>query len=130
MNIEYYPDKTTVDAAQQVDDPLLILVSYDKRRILISNIDDAFEHHILLKKLGYSELDIDKYYRVIVNQDGADWTFVCPSDYKGIKDKDLRIKEFYNDGIDAISKAIQFIGYESNINIPKRYRRHFNMLGE
>ena len=128
MQIEYYPNKETVEKAMQIDDPLLMLISYDTRKILLSNIDDAFEHHVLLKKLGYSELDIDKYYRVVVNQDGADWTFVCPSGYKGIQDKDARIKQFYNDGVDAINKAIKFIGYNSELNIPKRYRRHFNML--
>ncbi len=130
MNIEYFPDKRSVEEAMQVDDPLLMLVCYDRSKTIISNIDDAFEHIILLRKMNYPENDIDKYFRVVVNHDGADWTFVCPTDYKNIYDKDKRLKEFYNDGITAITEALRIIGYPSEINIPKRYGRHFNMLGE
>lgn len=128
--IEYFPDKKTVEAAQQVNDPLLMLVSYDHSKILLANIDDAIEHIILLRKLGYSDLDIDQYFRAVVNHNGADWTFVCPTAYKGIKNQDVRVEQFYKDGIDAITKALQEIGYHTEINIPKRYRRHFSMLGE
>lgn len=128
MQIKYYPDETTVKAAMQVDDPLLMLVSIDGEEILLSNIDDAVEHLILLRKLNYEDTDIDKFFRVVVNQDGADWTFVCPTNYKNIENKDRRIESFYKDGIDIIAKAVKAIGYEVNIEIPKRYRRHFNML--
>lgn len=130
MSTEYYPDKPTVEQAMQDDDPLLMLVSYAGDKILLSNIDDSFEHIILLKNLGYSELDIDKYFRVIINRDGADWTFVCPAGYKNIANKDKRIKQFYNDGVAAITRGLQAIGYNSDIEIPQRYRRHFNMSGE
>jgi hypothetical protein len=128
MLVQFYPDQKTVFEAMQVNDPLLMLISYDKSKILIANIDDSFEHYILLKQLDYSEMDIDKYYRIVINQEGADWTFVCPSGYKGIIDKDKRIEQFYNDGIEVITEAIHAIGYDCKINIPQRYRRHFNML--
>ena len=64
MNIEYFPDKRSVEEAMQVDDPLLMLVCYDRSKTIISNIDDAFEHIILLRKMNYPENDIDKYFRV------------------------------------------------------------------
>jgi len=95
--------------------------------MLIANIDDAPEHNILLKKLNHSELDVDKYFRVIMNKDGADWTFVCPSDYKNIPNRKKRITAFYNDGIDAINEALKMIGFNIEIYIPKRYSRHLDI---
>lgn len=130
MVIKYYPDETHVTEAMQVNDPLLMMVSYDGQEILLANIDDAVEHHILLKMLGYKETEIDRFFRVVLNQEGADWTFVCPSNYKGISNKEKRIEVFYNEGISQISKAIQTIGYKVDIQIPLRYRRHLNMLKE
>lgn len=130
MIIKYYPDETRVKEAIQADDPLLMLVSFDGREVLLSNIDDAFEHLILLKKLNYKETEIDRFFRIVLNKEGADWTFVCPSNYQGISNKEKRIETFYNDGINHISKAIETVGYNVEIQIPQRYRRHFNMLKE
>jgi len=130
MEFKYYPDKLTVQKAMDNDDPLLMMVKFDSSEILLSNIDDAMEHIILLRKLNYNETSIDIFFRVVINKQGADWTFVCPSNYKGIKDRNRRIEIFNNDGIDEISKAIKLIGYMSSINIPDRYRRHFNILSE
>jgi hypothetical protein len=127
LKIEYFPDKITVDRATQSDDPLLLLVSFDESKAIVSNIDDSFEHSILLKKSGYKETDIDVFFRVVLNHQGAaDWTFVCPSGYKGITDRDGRIESFYNNGISAISKAVKQLGYDVHIDIPDRCRRHFN----
>lgn len=128
MRNMYYPDKQTVENAMQVDDPLLVLVKYDLTEILISNIDDAGEHIILLRLLERSEKDIDKYFRLIISNEGADWTFVCPSTYKGILNRDKRIKKFYNDGIEVIRKALIELNYDVEINIPKRYRRHLDIF--
>lgn len=129
MKIEYYPNKKKVEQAKKDDDPLLMLVSFDGKKLLISNIDDAFEHVILLKKLGHKETEIDSYFRAIANKKGADWTFVCPSDYKGITDKRQRIETFYSDGFNVIRKALESIGYNADINIPTRYRRHVDIMG-
>jgi len=126
MIFKYFPDKETVDRAIELDDPLLMLVAFDESEALVANIDDALEHSILLKKLDPKETEIDLFFRILLNRRGADWTFVCPSDYKGISDRDKRIETFYNNGILSISKAVGLLEYTANITIPDRYRRHFN----
>jgi hypothetical protein len=128
LKFEYFPDKKAVDKAIGSDDPLLLLVSFDESKAIVSNIDDSFEHSILLKKSGYKETDIDVFFRIVLNRQGADWTFVCPTGYKGLTDRDRRIESFYNDGILAISKAVKQLGYDVQVEIPDRYRRHFNTL--
>ena len=105
-------------------------ISFDIETVILSQIDEAMEHHILLAKTGFKQNDIDKYFRIIFDRDGADWTFVCPPDYKNIKDKQRRIGEFYKDGFSAISAVLHELGYLIGLNIPKRYRRHFDMLGD
>lgn len=110
------------------DDPLLMLVSFDGKRILISNIDDALDHVVLLKKLGFRETDIDSYFRVIANKEGTDWTSVCPSNYREISDKKQRIETYYADGFEAIRKALDAIRYKVEITIPKRFRRHIDLM--
>ena len=129
MNIEYYPNKQTVDEATLHNDPLLVLISFDGSKLLVSNIDDAYEHIILLRKLNYNDNDLEKYFRLVVNKEGADWTFVCPSHYKNIPDKNRRIEVYYNEGILVISKGLKDLGYSDiKIDIPRRYRRHFDLL--
>lgn len=123
-----YPDEATLNSYLAKKEPLLIAISFDGETVLISHMDDSFEHHILLAHFGIKQTDIDKYFRVVVDENTADWTFVCPPDYKGIADKKRRITAFYNDGITAISKVLADIGYYSDIRIPKRYRRHFEAL--
>lgn len=125
-----YPDKATLDAYLAKKEPLLIAVSFDGETVLISRLDDSFEHHIPLGHFGIKQTDIDKYFRIAVDEDTADWTFVCPPDYKGITDRKRRITAFYIDGITAISRVLADIGYYSDIRIPKRYRRHFEALGD
>ncbi len=125
-----YPDETTLNSYLAKKEPLLIAISFDGETVLISHMDDSFEHHILLAHFGIKQTDIDKYFRVVVDENTADWTFVCPPDYKGIADRKRRITAFYNDGITAISKVLADIGYYSDIRIPKRYRRHFEALGD
>lgn len=84
----------------------------------------------MLLKAGFSDKDIDKYFRLVLDDESADWTFVCPPDYKNISDKTRRIKQFYKDGFTVISDVLQELGLMVGINIPRRYRRHFEMLGE
>lgn len=128
MKIEYFPNKDSVDEAARTDDPLLVMVAHDQSKVLIANIDDVGEHIILLRKLGYSEDDLDRYFRLVVNSEGADWTFVCPSSYKGIRDKAKRIERFYRDGVDVIKKALEELGFDVEITIPPRYRRHLDFM--
>jgi len=128
MDITYYPDKSSVESAIKNDDPLLVLVACSGEEAIVSNADDSMEHYILLKQAGHSELEIDNYFRVVVNRSGADWTFVCPASYANIQDRYRRIEKYYEDGIDEISKTLKLLKYDVPINIPTRYRRHFNEL--
>ncbi len=128
MEIIQYPNEQAVKQAVKEREPLLILVSFGGERIIVSQIDEAVEHHILLSKAGFNSTDLDQYFRVVVDDEAADWTFVCPSNYKNITDKTRRIAEFYKDGFREISAALQALGLYVGINIPKRYRRHFDLL--
>ena len=128
MNIIYYPDESSVKIASEHDEPLLVLISYDGETLITSQIDEAVEHHILLRKVDLSDTDIDKYFLLVVDHSGADWTFVCPSDYSSITRKDKRIEEFFKDGMRIIPVALTQIGYNVPVEIPKRYRRHFDIM--
>ena len=130
MNIIYYPDKDNVTAAIEQDEPLLVLISFDGETLITSQIDEAVEHHILLRKVDLPDTDIDKYFRLVVDHSGADWTFVCPPDYSSITRKDKRIEQFFKDGMTIIPKALKEFGYDVPVEIPKRYRRHFDMMGD
>ncbi len=130
MKIRYYPDEDTVTRAKEQDIPLLLLISYNGKEVIASSVDDSLEHHILLKQVGYNETLIDSFFRIVVDKSGADCTFVCPSGYRGITDKNHRITCFYKDGFAVIPEVILAMGYMVGINIPTRYRRHFNLLSE
>jgi len=128
MTVTKYPTPEAVDKALAVGEPLLVLISFDGSELIVSQIDEAVEHHILLEKVGKDSRDIDKYFRIVLDSDGADWTFVCPPDYKSIEDKQRRITAFYKDGFAVISDALSELGLIVGINIPKRYRRHFDYM--
>jgi hypothetical protein len=128
MDILFYPDKQHVDQAMLDDDPLLMLVSYNGERIIVGNVDDTCEHYILLKAAGFPETDIDSYFRIVVNRSEASWTFVCPSSYLNIPDRERRLTKFYENGIDRITIALKAIEYDVQIDIPRRYRRHLDEL--
>ena len=130
MKIIKYPSEKEVQTAIDQKEPLLVLISFDGETVIMSHIDQAVEHHILLMKTGFSDKDIDKFFRIILDDEGADWTFVCPLDYKNISDRTRRIRQFYKDGFAVISDVLQEIGFMVGINIPKRYRRHFNAMME
>lgn len=130
MEIIKYPSDKALDKAMKNDEPLLVLISFDGETVIISQIDDAIEHHILLMKVGYSDKDIDRFFRIVLDKESADWTFVCPPDYKNIPDRTRRIKQFYKDGFSVISDVLQELGFMVGINIPRRYRRHIKALGE
>ena len=158
MNIIKYNDILTVEEAIEKNEPLFAVISFDGEDAIVAHADEAVEHNILLKKAGKSGNDIDiinliensnnshgelvnfqqvdKYFRIVFDKDGADWTFVCPPDYKNISDKQRRIAQFYKDGFTAISNFLAEFGYFSDINIPHRYDtelrsvRHFNIMNE
>ena len=97
MNIIKYPSADDVDKAVSDKEPLLVMISFDGRKVIMSHIDEAVEHHILLEKVGIDSRDIDKYFRIVLDDEGADWTFICPPDYKQIEDKQRRIKAILTD---------------------------------
>ena len=130
MNITKYPNEQDFDNAVKADEPLLVLISFDGDTVIASQIDEAVKHNILLRKVNGSDADIDKYFRLVVDGEGADWTFVCPPDYSSITHKDKRIEEFFKDGMRIIPKALKEIGYDVPVTIPKRYRRHFDIMNE
>lgn len=128
MTITKYPTEQAVDKAVAECEPLLVLISFDGETVIMSHVDEAVEHHILLEKVGIDSRDIDKYFRLVLDDEGADWTFICPPDYKGIEDKQRRITAFYKDGFAVISDVLSRLGFMVGINIPKRYRRHFDYM--
>ena len=130
VNIIKYPNADTVDKTISEGEPLLALISFDGKTAIMSDIDEAMEHHILLMKTGYSDGDIDKYFRIVFSTEEADWTFICPPNYKNISDKRRRIAEFYKDGFYRISDFLAEINVMVGINILKRYHRHLDYLKE
>lgn len=128
VEITKYPSEAKVNKAISNNEPLLLLVSFDGETAIISHIDDAVEHNILLEKTGYKSTDIDKFFRIVLDKDGADWIFVCPSDYKHYKNPKRRIEQFYKDGFKAISGVLCKLGYIGGINIPERYKRCLDTL--
>lgn len=130
MTIRKFPDEQTVNEYISAKEPLIIAISFDGEEVLMTHLDDGFEHHILLAHFDIKQTNIDKYFRFVVDDDTAEWTFVCPPEYAGIADRNRRITQFYNDGMSAISKVLSEIGFFSDIRIPRRYRRHFNAMGD
>lgn len=124
MNITWLDDKDP----RPTSEPLMALVSIDGQRAYVSLLDDGIEHSVLLRKMVGTEADIEKYYRVIIDSDGADWTFICPPGYKGIPNKEYRIKTFYEDGYRTLCEFMAELGYPQDIVIPKRYQRHLDYL--
>lgn len=110
------------------NEPMMALLAFDESEALVALLDDGFEHHILLSKMKGNDNDLDKYYRIIFDRDGADWTFVCPGNYDNIANKEKRISQFYNNGFRIISKFLEDMGCNVEINIPQRYRRHIDYL--
>lgn len=130
MDIRKFPSDESVNNAIIADEPLLAVIFFDGKTAIVSHIDEAVEHHILLMKAGFRDTDIDKYFRIVLDKSGADWTFVCPPDYKNIAYKDKRIEAFYKDGFSVISDFLHSMGYLVGINIPKRYRRYLDVISD
>ena len=130
MNIIKYNDMLSVEQAVADKDLMFAVILFDGSEAIVSHADEAGEHYILLEKAGRSGADIDKYFRIVFDEEGADWTFVCPEDYKNISDKTRRIAQFYKDGFKIISEFMKSFGYSGGVNIPKRYGRHVKFMSE
>lgn len=128
MEFIYYPSREVVEKQYGTDEILMMLVSFDGKKAIIAPSEETFEHHTLLARVGIRENEIDRYFRIVFDNTAADWTFVCPAGYHGITDKQRRIAEFYKDGFRYISQALAEIGYFVELRIPKRYRRHFDIM--
>lgn len=128
--IKYYGSDTEKrEFINHDSEPLMAVIAHDGSQAVVSLLDEGCEHHILLAK-ALDKHNIDEYFRIIFDNDGADWTFVCPPDYKRIANKGKRIEQFFKDGVDAITEFLKAVGYgDIEINIPKRYRRHMDYLG-
>lgn len=129
MNIiKYYgSDTEQKEFINHDSEPLMAVISHDGAEAVVSLLDEGCEHHILLAN-ALDKYNIDEYFRIIFDDEGADWTFVCPPEYKCITNKEKRIEQFFNDGVDTITEFLKEIGYDVPINIPKRYRRHMDYL--
>jgi hypothetical protein len=130
VKIIRYDDVFSVDDAVRDGELMFAVILFDGSEAIVCHADEAGEHYILLQKAGRNGTDIDKYFRIVFDAEGADWTFVCPEDYKNISDKTHRIAQFYKDGFKIISEFMKIFGYFGDINIPKRYRRHLKFLIE
>lgn len=126
--IKYYGSDTECkEFINHDNEPLMAVIEHNGTHAVVSLLDEGCEHHILLAK-ALDKYNIDNYFRIIIDLEGADWTFVCPPDYKGITNKEKRIEQFFKDGVDTITEFLKQIGYNVPINIPKRYRRHIDYL--
>jgi hypothetical protein len=121
MQIHTYPETLNILSAIQAGDVLITLISFDGARAVIGCAGECMEHHILFSKAGLPSLDIDKYFRIVFDNESADWTFVCPPEYKNIADKARRITAFYRDGFDIISAFLAEVGLFVGIKIPKQF---------
>ena len=74
MNIIKYNDRENVEEAIAKDEPLLAVISFDGKIAVVAHVDEAVEHHILLNKAGLGDTNIDKYFRIIFDKEGCDWT--------------------------------------------------------
>ncbi|MBR4628409.1 MAG: hypothetical protein IKO47_12100 [Ruminococcus sp.] len=128
MELIYYPSADAVKVAAAADEPLIAAIFFDGKKAAVSTVDISPEHHILLMNAGFSDTDIENTFRIVFDRSGADWTFVCPENYRNIPYKDKRIKAFHKDGFAVIADFLQEVGYIVGIDIPKRYRRHLDVL--
>lgn len=126
--IRYYgSDESKQEFITHTEEPLMAVIAHDSSHAVVSLLDEGCEYNILLAK-SLDKYNIDEYFRIIFDNEGADWTFVCPPEYKNISNKENRISQFFDDGITVIEEFLKTLEYDVPINIPKRYRRHINYL--
>ena len=126
MEIIKYPTEEILYTAIENDDPIIAVISFDGKTAIAAPAAESEEHHILLLQNNIRATEIDKYFRIVFNREGADWTFVCPPEYKNLTyDEERRTGAFYKDGFRAISDFLEEMGYIVSINIPRRYSIKF-----
>lgn len=128
MEFIFHPSKEDVIKLLGTDEMFIMTVRFDGELAVVAPHDEAYEHHHLLAKVGIRETEIERYFRIVFDNKTAEWTFVCPTDYKGITDKTRRIAAFYRDGFQTISVALAELGLFIDLTIPKRYKRHFDIM--
>ena len=107
--IKYYgTDEECKDFINHDTEPLMAVIAHDGTHAVVSLLDEGCEHHLLLAN-ALDKYNIDEYFRIIFDIEGADWTFVCPPDYQGIANKEKRIESFFGDGVDVITEFLNQI---------------------
>jgi hypothetical protein len=104
---------------------MLAVISFDGKNAYVSHDEDSLEHHILLDNVGLSSSDIDKFFRIHFDRECANWTCICPPNYKNISNREHRIEQFIKDGYYNIELFLKQLGYNCPVKIPNRYGRHF-----
>lgn len=127
MNITYYPTEDIVKSAMQQDDPLLAIISFDGAAAAIAPIDDAVEHHILIKKSGLPA-NIDEFFESLSIRKAQTGHSSVPAIINRFQISEGDLPAFYKDGFALITELLSEIGYFVDVTIPKRYRRHFDEL--
>jgi hypothetical protein len=128
MTITKYTEHLDLADAMAKGEPFLAVISLDGEQAYLAHSDEVMQHHILLSKVGLPSDDIDNYFRISFDRHSADWTFICPPNYKNLADRSSRIAEFYKDGFAAISRFLAESGLLVDIKILKRFRRHTDAM--
>ena len=76
MNIIRYFNAKSIFKAISEYEPLLAVISFDGKTTVVSQIDEAIEHYILLMKIYYKDTDINKFFSIVFYKSGTDYTFV------------------------------------------------------
>ena len=84
-----------------------MLISYDEARVIMSSVDDAPEHHILPKLAGFSELDIDQYFPIVLDKSGL----FCPLFFMRINPSISPHKRFYASPIKDTRHALKSLAH-------------------
>ena len=93
MEIIKINEYSSVETAVKNNEPLMAAIAFDGSVAYVCHLDDGVEHHILLMKAGYKGTEIDQFFRIVFDKEGADWTFVCPKKKKKIPYRSKRIKQ-------------------------------------
>ena len=126
--IKYYgSDETKTEFINHDSEPLMAVIAHDRSHAVVSLLDEGCEHHLLLAK-ALDKYNIDEYFRILFDNEGAYLTFLLSNNYNIITNKEKSITVFFNVGFVSITEFLKQIGYDVPINVPRRYRRHMDYL--